>query len=96
VAAPPRHDQHQKLPPAKEVYTEDQLWEAFTWLIERITPVCESKGQDGVSSNDPTVFVSRFAQIVNPAAYRRLLYCRQPYNGVILPELDDAIPAGDI
>jgi len=30
-----------KQPPLDEVYTEDQLWEALTWFIERITPVCE-------------------------------------------------------
>ena len=80
------YQESHKLPPAEEIYTEDQLWEALTWLIERITPVCEkAKVKMGYHPNDPTVSPYRgSAQImINPEAYRRLFsIADSPYNGV--------------
>jgi mannonate dehydratase len=80
------YEESKKLPPASEIYTEDQLWEALTWLIERITPVCQkAKVKIGYHPNDPTVSPYRgSAQImISPAAYRRLFAIADcPYNGV--------------
>jgi mannonate dehydratase len=62
-------------PPAKEIYTEDQLWEALTWLIERITPVCEKANvKMGYHPNDPSVspYLGSAQIMISPAAYRRL------------------------
>ncbi|MCC6392124.1 MAG: mannonate dehydratase [Bryobacterales bacterium] len=74
-----------KMPPLDEVHTEDQLWEALTWFIERITPVCEkAKVKMGYHPNDPCVSPYRgSAQImISPAAYRRLFaIADSPYNG---------------
>lgn len=74
------------LPPAEEVYTEDQLWEALTWLIERIIPVCEKADvKMGYHPNDPAVspFLGSAQIMINPAAYRRLFsIADSPYNGV--------------
>lgn len=75
-----------KLAPAREIYTEDQLWDALTWFIERITPVCEKANvKMGYHPNDPSVSPYRgSAQImISPAAYRRLFsIADSPYNGV--------------
>ena len=80
------YEESKKLPPAREIYTEDQLWEALTWLIERITPVCEKADvKMGYHPNDPCVSPFRgSAQImISPAAYRRLFaIADSPYNGV--------------
>jgi mannonate dehydratase len=80
------YEESKKLPPASEIYTEDQLWEALTWLIERLTPVCEkAKVKMGYHPNDPAVSPYRgSAQImISPAAYRRLFaIADSPYNGV--------------
>ena len=79
------YEETKKLPPLDEVYTEDQLWEALTWFIERITPVCEkAKVKMGYHPNDPCVSPYRgSAQImISPAAYRRLFaIADSPYNG---------------
>lgn len=75
-----------KLPPAREVHTEDQLWEALAWFIERITPVCEkAKVKMGYHPNDPCVSPYRGTTqiMISPAAYRRLFaMADSPYNGV--------------
>ncbi len=80
------YQESKKLPPAKEIYNEDQLWEALTWLIERITPVCEkAKVKMGYHPNDPTVspYLGSAQIMINPAAYRRLFaIADSPYNGV--------------
>lgn len=80
------YEASKQMPAAAEIYSENQLWEALTWLIERITPVCEkAKVKMGYHPNDPTVSPYRgSAQImINPAAYRRLFaIADSPYNGV--------------
>jgi len=80
------YEASKKLPPAEEIYAEDQLWEALTWLIERIIPVCEKANvKMGYHPNDPAVSPYRgSAQImISPAAYRRLFsIADSPYNGV--------------
>jgi len=80
------YEESKKLPPAKEVYTEDQLWEALTWLIERITPVCEKANvKMGYHPNDPSVspYLGSAQIMISPAAYRRLFsIADSPYNGV--------------
>jgi len=80
------YEESKKLPPAKEVYTEDQLWEALTWLIERITPVCEKANvKMGYHPNDPSVspYLGSAQIMISPAAYRRLCsIADSPYNGV--------------
>ena len=80
------YEASKKLPPAAEIFTDDQLWESLTWLIERITPVCEkAKVKMGYHPNDPSVSPFRgSAQImISPAAYRRLFaIADSPYNGV--------------
>ncbi|MCC7175957.1 MAG: mannonate dehydratase [Bryobacterales bacterium] len=80
------YEASKKLPPAPEIYTEDQLWEALTWLIERITPVCEkAKVRMGYHPNDPSVspYLGSAQIMINPAAYRRLFaIADSPYNGV--------------
>jgi mannonate dehydratase len=80
------YEASKKLPPAKEIYTEDQLWEALTWLIERITPVCEKANvKMGYHPNDPSVspYLGSAQIMISPAAYRRLFsIADSPYNGV--------------
>lgn len=80
------YEASKQLPPAGEIYTEDQCWEALTWLIERIIPVCEKANvKMGYHPNDPCVSPYRgSAQImISPAAYRRLFaIADSPYNGV--------------
>ena len=80
------YEASKKLPPAKEIYTEDQLWEALTWLIERIIPVCEKANvKMGYHPNDPAVspYLGSAQIMINPAAYRRLFsIADSPYNGV--------------
>lgn len=80
------YEASKKLPPAKEIYTEDQLWEALTWLIERITPVCEKANvRMGYHPNDPAVspYLGSAQIMISPAAYRRLFaIADSPYNGV--------------
>jgi mannonate dehydratase len=80
------YEASKKLPSAKEIYTEDQLWEALTWLIERITPVCEKANvKMGYHPNDPCVspFLGSAQIMISPAAYRRLFaIADSPYNGV--------------
>jgi mannonate dehydratase len=69
------YEESKKLPPANETYTEDQLWEALTWLIERIIPVCEKANvKMGYHPNDPAVspYLGSAQIMINPAAYRRL------------------------
>ncbi len=80
------YEASKKLPPAREIYTEDQLWEALTWLIERITPVCEKANvKMGYHPNDPSVspYLGSAQIMISPAAYRRLFaIADSPYNGV--------------
>lgn len=80
------YEASKKLPPAKEIYTEDQLWEALTWLIERIIPVCEKANvKMGYHPNDPAVspYLGSAQIVISPAAYRRLFaIADSPYNGV--------------
>ena len=80
------YEESKKLSPAKEIYTEDQLWEALTWLIERITPVCEKANvKMGYHPNDPAVspYLGSAQIMISPAAYRRLFsIADSPYNGV--------------
>ncbi|HOL72635.1 MAG TPA: mannonate dehydratase [Bryobacteraceae bacterium] len=80
------YEESKKLPPAREILTEDQLWESLTWFIQRIIPVCEkAKVKMGYHPNDPSVSPYRgSAQImISPAAYRRLFaIADSPYNGV--------------
>jgi mannonate dehydratase len=79
------YEKSKKLPPAREICTEDQLWEALTWLIERIIPVCEkAKVKMGYHPNDPAVspFLGSAQIMISPAAYRRLFaIADSPYNG---------------
>jgi mannonate dehydratase len=80
------YEASKKLPPAKEIHTEDQLWEALTWLIERIIPVCEKANvKMGYHPNDPSVspYLGSAQIMIGPAAYRRLFaIADSPYNGV--------------
>ena len=80
------YEESKKLPRAKEIYSEDQLWEALTWLIERIIPVCEKANvKMGYHPNDPTVspYLGSSQIMISPAAYRRLFsIADSPYNGV--------------
>jgi mannonate dehydratase len=79
------YEESKKLPRAREIYTEDQLWEALTWLIERITPVCEKANvKMGYHPNDPCVspYLGSAQIMITPAAYRRLFaIADSPYNG---------------
>ena len=82
------HDyaESRKLPPAAEVYTDEQLWEALTWLLERIVPVCERANvRLGYHPNDPAVspYLGSAQIMISPAAYRRLFaIADSPCNGV--------------
>lgn len=80
------YEASKKLPPAQEIYTEDQLWEALTWLIERIIPACEKANvKMGYHPNDPAVspYLGSAQILISPAAYRRLFsIAESPYNGV--------------
>ncbi len=80
------YEASRRLPPAAEIYTEDQLWEALAWLIERIVPVCEKAGvRLGYHPNDPAVspYLGSAQIMISPAAYRRLFaLADSPYNGV--------------
>ncbi len=80
------YEESKKQPPAREIFTDDQLWESLTWLIERITPVCEkAKVKMGYHPNDPSVspYLGSAQIMINPAAYRRLFaIADSPYNGV--------------
>jgi mannonate dehydratase len=80
------YEESKRLPPVKEIYTEDQLWEALTWFIERIIPVCEkAKVKMGYHPNDPAVspFLGSAQIMISPAAYRRLFsIADSPFNGV--------------
>ena len=73
-------------PPADEVFTEEELWDNLTWLLERIIPVAEkAKVRMGYHPNDPPISPYRgSAQImVSAAAYRRLIgIAPSPSNGV--------------
>jgi mannonate dehydratase len=79
------YEASKKLPPAPEIYTDDQLWEALQWLIERIIPVCEKANvKMGYHPNDPSVspYLGSAQIMINPAAYRRLFaMADSPYNG---------------
>jgi mannonate dehydratase len=71
------HDygESRKLPPAGEIDAEEELWEALTWLLERIVPVCEkAKVRLGYHPNDPAVspYLGSAQIMISPAAYRRL------------------------
>ncbi len=76
----------QHLPPAAECLTEEQLWEALAWLIERIIPVCERANvKMGYHPNDPAVspYLGSAQIMTHPAAYRRLFsLAESPCNGV--------------
>jgi len=80
------YEASKKLPPAAEALTGDQLWEALTWFIQRITPVCEKAGvKMGYHPNDPSVspYLGSAQIMISPAAYRRLFaIADSPYNGV--------------
>lgn len=80
------YEASKKLPPAREIYTEEQLWEALEWLIVRVIPVCEqAKVKMGYHPNDPAVspFLGSAQIMISPAAYRRLFaMAESPYNGV--------------
>jgi mannonate dehydratase len=80
------YEESKKLPPAREIFTEDQLWDGLTWFIERITPVCEKANvKMGYHPNDPSVspYLGSAQIMINPAAYRRLFaIADSPYNGV--------------
>ena len=80
------YEESRKLPPAAEIFTEGQLWEALTWLIERIIPVCEKANvKMGYHPNDPAVspYLGSAQILISPAAYRRLFsIADSPCNGV--------------
>lgn len=80
------YEASKKMPNANEIFTEDQLWEALTWLIERVIPVCEKANvKMGYHPNDPAVspFLGSAQIMISPAAYRRLFaIADSPYNGV--------------
>ncbi len=80
------YEESKKLPNAREIFTEDQLWDGLTWFIERITPVCEkAKVKMGYHPNDPSVspYLGSAQIMISPATYRRLFaIADSPYNGV--------------
>jgi mannonate dehydratase len=80
------YEASKKLPPARETYTEDQLWKALGWLIERVIPACEkAKVKMGYHPNDAAVspFLGSAQIMVSPAACRRLFaMAESAYNGV--------------
>lgn len=73
-------------PPSEEVFTEEELWDNLTWLLERIIPVAEKANvKMGYHPNDPPISPYRgSAQImVSADAYRRLMnIAPSPCNGV--------------
>ena len=80
------YEESKKLPRAAEIYTDDQLWEALTWLIQRITPVAEKANVKlGYHPNDPSVspYLGSAQIMISPVSYRRLFaIAESPYNGV--------------
>ena len=73
-------------PPADEVFTEEELWDNLTWLLERIIPVAEKANvRMGYHPNDPPISPYQgSAQImVSADAYRRLMnIAPSPSNGI--------------
>jgi mannonate dehydratase len=73
-------------PSADEIFTEEELWDNLTWLLERIIPVAEKANvRMGYHPNDPPISPYKgSAQImVSVAAYRRLInIAPSPCNGI--------------
>mgnify|MGYP006423420923 FL=1 len=87
-------------PPADEVFTEEQLWDNLTWLLERIVPVAEKANvRLGYHPNDPPISPYKgSAQImVSADAYRRLLnIAPSPNHGVSFCQGNFRAMGGDI
>ncbi len=73
-------------PSEGEVFTEEELWDNLTWLLERIIPVAEKANvKMGYHPNDPPISPYQgSAQImVSADAYRRLIdIVPSPCNGI--------------
>jgi len=73
-------------PPAEEVFTEEELWDNLTWLLERIIPVAEKANvKMGYHPNDPPIspYLGSAQIMVSADAYRRLLdIAPSPCNGI--------------
>mgnify|MGYP003966670909 CR=1 FL=1 len=73
-------------PPKEETFTEEELWDNLTWLLERIIPVAEKANvKMGYHPNDPPIspYLGSAQIMVSADAYRRLLkIAPSPCNGI--------------
>ena len=73
-------------PPVDEIFSEEELWDNLTWLLERIIPVAEKANvRMGYHPNDPPVspYLGSAQIMVSAAAYRRLIdLAPSPCNGI--------------
>jgi mannonate dehydratase len=90
----------QKQPPAEEVFTEEELWDNLTWLLERIIPVAEKANvKMGYHPNDPPIspYLGSAQIMVSADAYRRLLnIAPSPCNGISFCQANFRAMGGDL